>query len=620
MVIKDIFSLFRHVRLIGLFVCFGAVLCTVFAVDSSLVMGVVTAKYFWFYGAMGVCSLFMLLNIGRGYSLQLYAIDLLLLMFVGSVLAIQYFVLHTAISTRWMLLLQLLVLYVFFRICLADKALRFYLLLLFVFTALVESFWGLSQLYGFVPSNHSLFKLTGSFFNSGPYAGYLAVAAPLALFSVLKDALVFKRKFHRDYLPFYIRFNISLLTLIIMVLVLPAAMSRAAWAATLVGSSIVLCNHYFQKHTFRRFFYQYKKRVVLAVSVLSVLIVMGGVGAYFMKKDSADGRVLIWKTSLDMVLKHPMGVGMGHFSGAYGGEQASYFAAGKASSQEELVAGSPEYAFNEFLQIVVECGIVPALLLFIAFGWIIYLGFKRKAIGETASFVSLLVFASMSYPFNILPFVIVLVLLIVSILSYSKQSVQISISGVPVREYTFLKVRSTRVLTVFSILIVCATLVRQYPTYKAYKDWNNLSMMAIESVDPSMLNDYERLYPYLSDQHLFLFEYAQCLTSAKQYARSNTIFEQGLQFSCDPMLYNRMGKNFQQMHRFKEAERCYLLASQIVPSRVYPYYLLAKLYFQQGDRVKGMMMAQQVLEKEPKVQSTAIKEMRVEMMKKLAKL
>ena len=51
---------------------------------------------------------------------------------------------------------------------------------LIILTGSVETVWGLMQLYGFLPSQHGLFRLTGSFFNPGPYSEYLAVALPLA--------------------------------------------------------------------------------------------------------------------------------------------------------------------------------------------------------------------------------------------------------------------------------------------------------------------------------------------------------------------------------------------------------------------------------------------------------
>lgn len=47
---------------------------------------------------------------------------------------------------------------------------------------------------------------------------------------------------------------------------------------------------------------------------------------------------------------------LGGFPAAYAETQAEYMASGKATEQEKLVAGCPEYAFNEYLQIGLEQG------------------------------------------------------------------------------------------------------------------------------------------------------------------------------------------------------------------------------------------------------------------------
>ena len=52
-----------------------------------------------------------------------------------------------------------------------------------------------------------------------------------------------------------------------------------------------------------------------------------------------------------------------------------------------------------------------------------------------------------------------------------------------------------------------------------------------------------------------------------------------------------------------------------LPNRIYPYYLLVKLYAEHPDvfpKVKLEQAARMVMEKEPKVESTAIREMREE--------
>jgi len=586
------------------------VLSTVFAVDETLANGVVSAKYFWFYGAMAFTAVVSLLVYGcRRTACKFYPVDFLLFLFTGYVLAVNYFNSGNTVSTKWILLVQLMLLFFYLRIALQDKTLRFYIFVFFIFTGLVEAVWGLRQLYGFIPSNHNFFKLTGSFFNSGPYSGYIVVVAPLALYVVLKDAVVFKRKFFIGFLPHYVRFTVSVLALTGVVLVLPATMSRAAWIAALVSCGFVVSQYYLQKTQVRDYLVRQRKSVIILLSIGAVLLACGAVGIYQLKKNSADGRALIWKTTLKMIPKHPMGVGLGQFSGAYGEEQAAYFASVKASVQEELVAGNPEYTFNEYLQILVEFGVVTALVLFAAFIVLIYMGIKRKAIAETGGLISLLVFASMSYPFNLLPFLIVLVLLMALILT-KKQAVRIK--GLTEKSVV-LSWKPVFILLTVAGIILFVTLVQRYPTYNAYKEWNNLKMMGSADAYPEMKNEYEKLYPYLSDQTPFLFEYAQCLNKAGEYAKSNQVLELAIKISCDPMLYNIMGKNYQGLKKYQLAEQNFLLASRIVPSRLYPYYLLANLYAESGNTRKALLMAQKVLKKEPKVQSTTINEMREKM-------
>lgn len=86
-----------------------------------------------------------------------------------------------------------------------------------------------------------------------------------------------------------------------------------------------------------------------------ILILVAGalVGIYVLKKESADGRLLLWKITTQAITKRPWtGTGLGGFPAAYAETQAEYFSSGKASETEMLVAGCPEYGFNEFLQIV----------------------------------------------------------------------------------------------------------------------------------------------------------------------------------------------------------------------------------------------------------------------------
>ena len=52
---------------------------------------------------------------------------------------------------------------------------------------LVECVFGWLQLLGFAASGNSMYPATGTFYNPGPYCGFLAVITPVALHAVLRD-------------------------------------------------------------------------------------------------------------------------------------------------------------------------------------------------------------------------------------------------------------------------------------------------------------------------------------------------------------------------------------------------------------------------------------------------
>ena len=106
---------------------------------------------------------------------------------------------------------------------------------------------------------------------------------------------------------------------------------------------------------------------VAGIGVVCLLLLFSGL--YLMKKDSADGRRLMWKIAGRAIAENPCGgCGLGYFGGAFGKAPAAYFTTEEASEQEEWVAGSPEYGFNEYLQLGVELGIVGSILYLLAVG------------------------------------------------------------------------------------------------------------------------------------------------------------------------------------------------------------------------------------------------------------
>jgi tetratricopeptide (TPR) repeat protein len=216
------------------------------------------------------------------------------------------------------------------------------------------------------------------------------------------------------------------------------------------------------------------------------------------------------------------------------------------------------------------------------------------------AFVALLVFAFFSYPFSVLPFSIVFTFLLASGRWSEDEACPVQTSRRPI-------------LWAFTCLLLTAgCLWKQYPVYRAYRGWKTAQVYYYAGLYKDTAENYLSLYPYLNDQIRFLFEYAQSLSKSEQPEESNRILRRAVQISCDPMLYNIMGKNHQAMKQYDKAEACFIQSTRLVPSRLYPWYLLCKLYGEMGLKDKVQETAVLVRTKEPKVQSTAVREMREE--------
>lgn len=86
----------------------------------------------------------------------------------------------------------------------------------------------------------------------------------------------------------------------------------------------------------------------------------------------------------------------------------------------------------------------------------------------------------------------------------------------------------------------------------------------------------------------------------------------GANISSDPMFWNVMGNNSLALGKYREAEERYKHAFYMVPNRLYPLALLAKLYHTEGDTVRFLNMAEKVETFVPKKESVNTESLRNE--------
>lgn len=514
-----------------------------------------------------------------------------LVLLLGGYVAVNYFMCDSLAFSRMVVFVMLIVLYFNLRLILSvNKNMIFVLIGVFLLSGTVEACIGIKQLLFAGASNHSLYKITGSFFNPGPLGGYMALVASVSLAVMVLEYknILIKHNYLNICSAIYL---ISIIAFITSFLVLPASMSRTAWGAFIVSCLVVLMTC----KAIRAYMFKYRFYVLAAF----VIVILGCLGAYKLKPESAEGRLVMWEIGLKAICEHPVsGIGFGHFAESFSQAQFDYF---KENKGAEMIAGSPEYGFNEYIQIAVELGVI-GLLFFVS---ILFFALVRLFKGDSymcsfgVGLITMLIFAFASYPFSLLPFLIVLVAIVASASSSEK--------GFLINKYFKL---------IISGIAVAASIygynkIDSYP----YREWRLVQMLYNDKFYKDIVDDYNDLYPLLKDNHKFIYEYGHVLGFTGHHNEAIDILKRGVRLSCDPMFYNVIGNNYKQLGDIENAEKYYWLAYGILPSRIYPLYLLVKLHNESGNILEAKRIAAILLNRPDKVKSRATEDMREEVSK-----
>lgn len=147
----------------------------------------------------------------------------------------------------------------------------------------------------------------------------------------------------------------------------------------------------------------------LAVAGVSLLLLafVAGAKMYDMKKDSADGRLLIWKLTAEMIADNPQGYGYGLFEKHYNLKQADYFAKENYTETERRNATFVYMPYNDYLEHGVEGGVIGMLFLAAFYLLMVRNSVKAKDFKSTAVLLSFAVMSLFNFVYtSILPWLL----------------------------------------------------------------------------------------------------------------------------------------------------------------------------------------------------------------------
>ncbi len=471
-----------------------------------------------------------------------------------------------------------------------------------LFSGIVLSIWGLLQKFNLLPANHDVYKVSGSFFNPGQYGGYLAAVLPFGFSIWLShEKWCWKNKYLQ---------KLAVVLVVVLILVMASVNSRAAWVAAIAGVLAVLwgmSNKWFKRKRFVRI-------GVLIVAIVVAFLIL--IKLYHFKKDSADGRLLVWKVGVQMVSEMPViGYGFGGFEKNYLASQHDYFKTTPRSIHEEKVAGNTMYAYNELLQVLIELGLIGAVLFA---GMLLTAMFTKSTVKQAeekylllavkSSLLALIVFGSFTTAHIAVPLLVIFVFLLAVAASFQKQ--------------VLFKLEVPRGLwfMIATTVGLCAYLLFDYQEsrMKAFKSYQ-LALQYQSTDEHHAVKLMDQAHIFLNDNGYFLTHYAMVLQDAGYPDDALAIIDRAETCFKDPMLYELKGDIYVEQEEFIRAHRAYQYCYYIVPHKFAPLYKSFQVLVKAGQSKKAEVVARQLVSQEVKIPSVAINNYKAEIKEWLKK-
>jgi tetratricopeptide (TPR) repeat protein len=127
------------------------------------------------------------------------------------------------------------------------------------------------------------------------------------------------------------------------------------------------------------------------------------------------------------------------------------------------------------------------------------------------------------------------------------------------------------------------------------------------------IKEYEKVADVLKNDGIFHFYYGSALAMVQQYESSIKELNASILTSSNPNSYILLGNGYKEIGKTEAAKQSYLTVINMIPSKLYPKYLMVKLLISMSEYTEAEKWAREILYAKEKVPTTAAKEIKNEM-------
>jgi len=388
------------------------------------------------------------------------------------------------------------------------------------------------------------------------------------------------------------------LAIAFFLLIAVANESRAFFAGYLISGVFIIWT------------YQKSQPRKICICLMTVLLLASSTILFFIKHDSSEGRILIYKISYQIWREHFWsGIGWGRFGIVYLSYQSEYFRISHYTPKELLLADNTQYAFNDFSQLVIMTGIGGIIGLMLACASYVILVFKvlqrsRNLIIDIVLLQTgcILIAACLTHVFESPTFQVFFLGNILILLAY------------------IFPYRRGYISILFFLSLVGMMLYHYGWTVTHLNAINRFSMakrLRQAGYLTEAVTELRKLYPEMKPEPEFLAEYAKTLSAYGEYREAAAILNSLITVKAGYGYYDQLGHNLEELHEWKSAEIAYRQATLMVPNRFLPRYHLFLLYLRLHQQSRAKFIGTEILTLPVKIPSPAVQHIKLSVKKAL---
>lgn len=336
------------------------------------------------------------------------------------------------------------------------------------------------------------------------------------------------------------------------------------------------------------------RRMLLCGMVGITLILLAGL--YGLRRDSADGRLLIYRVATGCVLDAPlMGYGTDGERRVYPMAQADFFTRNPDHPAGRL-AGNVPFLFNEGLTLAFRYGL-PACLWVVAVLWSLQRTHRHRQTSGTYVLwlpcIGLLTLSFFSYPLEY-AYIRWLLLTILALATRDEARPKAK-TGLP-----FFSGWKSGILMGGIWLFCMATIIRDI---KGRRLWADGADRIDEGRTKAALLRYAEAAEHLKHDARFLYNHAAELNLSERYAESDSVLQHCFRRLYDYDCALLAADNALAREHYAEAEHRLTHARHMLPSRLYPLYGFLMMYQATGQNALMQKTAENILKMQVKTPS-----------------